>query len=89
MLSYLFVFDSRVFDIFKVMTCMKVYYTMLHFKYFMKKVTKELPACLLPRDSSSGSCKSCQRLDRHWVDTFMKPWERFPEQLMQPLEKGR
>ncbi|KAI4887416.1 hypothetical protein NFI96_018878, partial [Prochilodus magdalenae] len=43
---------------------------------------------LSPRSSSSTSSNSCQSPDIDWVDTFMIPWDKFPEELMQSLERG-
>ncbi|KAI4875710.1 hypothetical protein NFI96_023375 [Prochilodus magdalenae] len=40
---------------------------------------------LSPRSSSSTSSNSCQSPDIDWVDTFMIPWDMFPEELMQSL----
>ncbi|KAI4879969.1 hypothetical protein NFI96_025844 [Prochilodus magdalenae] len=45
-------------------------------------------ASLSPRSSSSTSSNSCQSPDIDWVDTFMIPWDMFPEELMQSLERG-
>ncbi|XP_066504840.1 uncharacterized protein [Hoplias malabaricus] len=45
--------------------------------------------CVSPRSSSSASSNSCPSPDIDWVDTFMIPWEKFPEDLMQSLERGK
>ncbi|XP_034149423.1 uncharacterized protein LOC109615597 [Esox lucius] len=42
---------------------------------------------LSPRSSTSSN--SCQSPDIDWVGTFMIPWEKFPEELMQSLERGK
>lgn len=43
-----------------------------------------------PRSSPSTSSNSCQsRGDMDWVDTFIVPWEKFPEELMESLERGK
>ncbi|KAK1797949.1 hypothetical protein P4O66_007997 [Electrophorus voltai] len=44
---------------------------------------------LSPRNSSSTSSSSCQSPDIDWMDTFMTPWDKFPEELMQSLERGK
>ncbi|XP_036978633.1 uncharacterized protein LOC119033110 [Acanthopagrus latus] len=41
-----------------------------------------------PRNSSSTS-DNCQSRDVDWVDTFMVPWDKFPEELLQSLERGK
>uniref|UniRef100_A0AAR2JY98 SAM domain-containing protein n=1 Tax=Pygocentrus nattereri TaxID=42514 RepID=A0AAR2JY98_PYGNA len=41
-----------------------------------------------PQSSSSTSSSSPQ-LDTHWEDNFEIPWTKFPEELMQPLERGK
>ncbi|KAL7885610.1 hypothetical protein AOLI_G00059050 [Acnodon oligacanthus] len=44
------------------------------------------PAFLLsisPRSSSSASSSSCQSPEIDWVDSFMIPWDKFPEELIQ------
>lgn len=62
--------------------------------------TSSSPACaspghpsslpsISPRSSSSTSSNSCQSPDIDWVDTFVIPWEEFPEELMQLLERGK
>lgn len=33
------------------------------------------------------STSNCQSTGIDWVDTFMTPWDKFPEELMQSLEK--
>ncbi|CAB1430489.1 unnamed protein product [Pleuronectes platessa] len=44
---------------------------------------------LSPRSSPSTSSNSCQSPDIDWVDTFMIPWDKFPEELMQSLEREK
>ncbi|KAL6470551.1 hypothetical protein MHYP_G00216700 [Metynnis hypsauchen] len=41
-----------------------------------------------PQSSSSTSSSSPQ-LDTHWEDNFEIPWTKFPEELMQPSERGK
>ncbi|KAK1903813.1 putative 4-diphosphocytidyl-2-C-methyl-D-erythritol kinase [Dissostichus eleginoides] len=42
-----------------------------------------------PRSSSSTSSDSCKRPDIDWMDSFVIPWDKFPEELMQTLERGK
>lgn len=42
-----------------------------------------------PRCSSSTSSNTSQSPDIDWVDSFMIPWDKFPEELMQSLERGK
>ncbi|XP_067374849.1 uncharacterized protein [Channa argus] len=42
-----------------------------------------------PRSSSSASSNSSQSPGVDWMDTFMIPWDKFPEELMQSLERGK
>lgn len=42
-----------------------------------------------PRSSSSASSSSCQSPDIDSVDSFIIPWEKFPEELTQSLERGK
>ena len=41
------------------------------------------------RSSSSTSSKNCQSPNVDWVDTFLIPWDKFPEELLQSLERGK
>ncbi|KAL7853087.1 hypothetical protein SRHO_G00188720 [Serrasalmus rhombeus] len=41
-----------------------------------------------PQSSLSTSSSNLQ-LDTHWEDNFEIPWTKFPEELMQPLERGK
>ncbi|KAL6456312.1 hypothetical protein MHYP_G00348550 [Metynnis hypsauchen] len=50
------------------------------------------PAFLLsvsPRSSSSAPSSSCQSPEIDWVDSFMTLWDKFPEELIQLLERGK
>ncbi|KAJ4930856.1 hypothetical protein JOQ06_025159 [Pogonophryne albipinna] len=42
-----------------------------------------------PRSSSSTSSNSCKSPDIDWMDSFVIPWDKFPEELMQTLERGK
>ncbi|XP_075884647.1 uncharacterized protein LOC142889856 [Nelusetta ayraudi] len=42
-----------------------------------------------PRSLSSSSSSSCQSPGVDWVDTYQVPWDKFPEELIQALERGK
>lgn len=42
-----------------------------------------------PSPPSSSSSNSCQSPDVDWVDSFDIPWDRFPQDLMDSLERGK
>ncbi|KAF6738297.1 hypothetical protein FQA47_016967, partial [Oryzias melastigma] len=42
-----------------------------------------------PGSSSSTSSNSCQSPEVDWVTTFVVPWDKLPEELMQLLERGK
>ncbi|XP_051734366.1 uncharacterized protein LOC127504056 isoform X2 [Ctenopharyngodon idella] len=44
---------------------------------------------LSPRSSQSTSSNNSQSPNPDWVDTFLIPWEKLPEELMQLLERGK
>ncbi|XP_013856624.1 uncharacterized protein LOC106512581 [Austrofundulus limnaeus] len=44
---------------------------------------------LSPQSSSSASSNSNQTLEIDWAVNFVIPWEKFPEELMQSLERGK
>ncbi|KAL7830875.1 hypothetical protein SRHO_G00303770 [Serrasalmus rhombeus] len=43
----------------------------------------------LPPRSSSSTSSSCQSSDKDWMDPFLIPWDKFPEELMQSLDRGK
>ena len=42
-----------------------------------------------PRSSSSDSVSSCQSPGVDWVNTYQVPWDKFPEEVIQTLERGK
>ncbi|XP_029902266.1 uncharacterized protein LOC115355549 [Myripristis murdjan] len=42
-----------------------------------------------PRSPSSDSVSSCQSPGVDWVNTYQVPWDKFPEELIQTLERGK
>ncbi|XP_073763552.1 uncharacterized protein [Danio rerio] len=42
-----------------------------------------------PASSQSSSTSISQSPDVDWVDTFLIPWDKFPQELMQFLERGK
>ncbi|KAI4830475.1 hypothetical protein KUCAC02_002105 [Chaenocephalus aceratus] len=47
------------------------------------------PSASLPSYSPRRSSFSCKGPDIDWMDSFVIPWDKFPEELMQALERGK